>query len=67
MKIFTNILLVLAAVLVIINITQLNFDRLFEGDSLIALIGVVASICAILIIVIFRMSKTIEKKINGGL
>jgi hypothetical protein len=67
MKIFTNILLVLAAVLVIINITQLNFDRLFEGDSLIALIGVVASICAILIIVIFRMSKTIDKKINGGL
>lgn len=66
MKIFTNILLVLAAVLVIINITQLNFDRLFEGDSLIALIGVIASICAILIIVIFRMSKTIEKKINGG-
>lgn len=64
MKIFTTVLLVLAVALIVFNITQLNFNNLFTGDSLIALIGIAASFCAIIILVIFRMSKSIEDKLN---
>lgn len=62
MKTFINILIILAFGLVIFNITQLNFDNLFSGNSLIALIGVVASLCAVCILLIFRTSKAIQDK-----
>lgn len=62
MKIFTTILIILAVALIVFNITLLDFDNLFQGDSLVGLIGVVASTCAVFIILIFRMSKEIEEK-----
>jgi hypothetical protein len=62
MKIFTTILIFLALALIVFNITMLNFNNLLEGDSLIALIGIVASFCAVFILIIFRMSKVIEHK-----
>jgi hypothetical protein len=40
----------------------LDFEHLFEGNSIIALIGIAASLCAILILLIFRMSKMIQEK-----
>lgn len=67
MKIFTNILVFLAAALVIFNITQLDFKNLFKEDNAVAFIGIAASCCAILILLIFRMSKKIENKINDKL
>ena len=62
MKIFTSILVVLALALIVFNITLLDFEHLFEGNSIIALIGIAASLCAILILLIFRMSKMIQEK-----
>lgn len=62
MKIFTSILVVLALALIIFNITLLDFDHLFEGESSVALIGIAASFCAILILLIFRMSKMIVER-----
>ena len=62
MKIFTSILVVIALALIIFNITLLDFDHLFEGNSMIALIGIAASFCAVFILLIFRMSKLIEEK-----
>lgn len=62
MKIFTSILVVIALALIIFNITLLDFDHLFEGNSMVALIGIAASFCAIFILLIFRMSKMIEEK-----
>lgn len=62
MKIFTIILIVLASALIIFNITMLDFNNLFKGDSLVGLIGIAASICAVLILLIFRMSKAIQDK-----
>jgi hypothetical protein len=59
MKIFTSILVFLALALIIFNITLLDFDHLFEGNSMVALIGVVSSFCAVFILLIFRMSKAI--------
>ncbi|WP_432672608.1 hypothetical protein [Flavobacterium sp. SM2513] len=62
MKIFTTVLIIFAFVLIIFNITLLDFDNLIKGDSLVGLIGIAASICAVLILLIFRMSKTIQDK-----
>jgi len=62
MKIFTIILIIFASALIIFNITMLDFDNLFKGNSLVGLIGITASICAVLILLIFRMSKAIEDK-----
>jgi hypothetical protein len=64
MKIFTNILVVLAIALIIFNISLLDFQHPLEGNSMIAFIGIAASFCAILILLIFRMSKSIEEKMN---
>ena len=48
------------------NITLLDFDNLFEGDSLIAAIGIVASLCAIVLLLIFMTAKKIEEKVKKG-
>jgi hypothetical protein len=65
MKNFTNILLIIAIALIIVNVFLLDFNKPFEGDSMIALIGIVASFCAVLILLIFRMSKKIEEKLKN--
>ena len=65
MKIFTNILLFVAIALIIVNIFLLDFKKPMEGDSMIALIGIVASLCAVFILLIFRMSKKIEEKLKN--
>jgi hypothetical protein len=64
MKIFTTILMVIALGLVVFNLTLLDFDKPFEGNSMVALIGIAASLCAIFILMIFRMSKKIEEKLK---
>lgn len=61
MKIATIILSVLALGLIIFNATKLNFDALFEGESLIAIIVILASLCAIILLQILSTSKRIEK------
>ncbi|MGQ7946229.1 MULTISPECIES: hypothetical protein [Flavobacterium] len=66
MKIFTNILVLLAVSLLVFNITLIDFQNPFKGDSVIALVGVVASFCAVLILLIFRMSKKIVEKMNDN-
>ncbi|MBA4318138.1 MAG: hypothetical protein C0412_07035 [Flavobacterium sp.] len=64
MKLFTNILVVLALGLIVFNITLLDFENPLQGNSMVAFIGIAASICAVLILLIFRMSKNIEEKMN---
>ena len=65
MKIFTTILIFLALALIVFNITLLDFKNPFEGNSFVALVGVMASFCAIFILLIFKMSKKIENKIKN--
>lgn len=62
MKIFTTVLIVIALALIIFNITLLDFNHLFEGNSIIALIGIAAAFCAVFVLLIFRMSKVILEK-----
>tara|TARA_R110002051_G_scaffold301461_2_gene369334 strand:- start:4887 stop:5090 length:204 start_codon:yes stop_codon:yes gene_type:complete len=65
-KAISIVLIIIAIALIIYNITLLNFNNLLEGDSVIALIGIVASLCAIVLLVIFMMSKKIQKKIEDN-
>jgi hypothetical protein len=62
MKLFTTILIVLAVVLIAYNATLLDFDHLFEGDSAIAAISILAAACAILLLVILKVSLAIRKR-----
>ncbi|MFZ4670498.1 MAG: hypothetical protein ACOYLT_00650 [Flavobacterium sp.] len=64
MKIFTSILILLAILLILVNVFLIDFNKPLEGNSMIALIGVAASFCAVLILLIFRMSKKIEEKLK---
>ncbi|WP_224488379.1 hypothetical protein [Robertkochia flava] len=65
MKIFNIVLIVLAFALVIYNATLIDFSNPFEGDSTVAIIGVVASLCAILLLVILSISRQIQDKVKG--
>ena len=65
MKIFINILVFLAIALILFNVTLLDFRNPFQGDSVVAFIGIAASFCAVMILLIFKISKRIEEKTNG--
>ena len=60
-----RIILGLVAVgLIIFNITKLDFNNLFQGESTIVFIEIIAALIAIVILAIFNISKRIEKKIG---
>ncbi len=61
---FLLILVLIALGLAIYNVTILDFSNLFEGDSLIACIGIMASLCAIVLLLIFNTSRKISDKIK---
>jgi len=63
-KIFSLVLIILALALIALNATLIDFKNPFVGDSLIALIGILASFCAIVLLLIYIASKKIEKKLN---
>ena len=58
------ILIILAILLIAYNVTILDFEKPFEGDSIVALIGIFAALCAIVLLLIFITSKKIEKKVG---
>jgi hypothetical protein len=62
MKFFIYALIAIAIGLIIFNITLLDFNNLLKGNSLVALIGIVASLCAVCILIIFKLAKSIEEK-----
>ncbi len=64
-KTLNIILIVLALALMAYNVTMVNFQDPLEGDSTVALIGILAPLCAIALLLIFRTSKKIQRKIEG--
>ncbi|GAL62791.1 hypothetical protein [Algibacter lectus] len=64
MKILSIVLSIIALGLIIFNFTQINFDNPFKGQSMIAIITIVASLCAILLMLILGVSKKIEQKVK---
>lgn len=61
MKITTIILSIIALALIVFNATKLNFDALFNGESLTAIIMILASLCAITLLQILKTSKRIDE------
>lgn len=62
MKIFTYVAITIALALIVFNLFQIDYTNPFKGQSTVAVIGVVAGICAILLLVVLRFSKIIEEK-----
>ena len=62
MKKLIYILLVLSVSMLVFNATLLNFEELLEGESKIAVIGILASLCSILLLWILLVSKKIKEK-----
>lgn len=61
MKIFIYIIMVIALALLGYNITKINWASPLTGESSVALIGVLACACAIILLWILLISKKIEK------
>ncbi|SDR68842.1 hypothetical protein SAMN04515667_0299 [Formosa sp. Hel1_31_208] len=65
MKYFTILVTIVATGLIVFNALQLDFNNLFEGQSIVALITILASLCAIALLQILRLSKRIDNKLKG--
>ncbi|MGB5555839.1 MAG: hypothetical protein WBM83_14370 [Flavobacteriaceae bacterium] len=63
-KTLSIVLIILGIALIAYNVTLVDFDDPFKGNSTIALIGIVASLCAIVLLLIYNSSKKIQQKIN---
>ena len=61
----TIILVISALGLIIYNVTLVDFENPLAGNSIIALIGIMASLCAIVLLLLFNASKKVEKKFNN--
>jgi uncharacterized integral membrane protein len=63
-RIFSIILIILALALIAYNVTLVDFSAPFRGDSTVALIGIMASLCAIVLLLLFITSKKVQQKVN---
>lgn len=64
MKIFTIVISIIALGLIIFNATKIDLNAPFQGQSTVAVITIVASLCVILMMAILRVSKRIEQKVK---
>ncbi|MFD1615671.1 hypothetical protein [Gelatiniphilus marinus] len=64
MKTLTLILSLIALGLIAFNFTKVDFNAPLQGDSIIALITILAALCVILMMGILRTSKRIEQKVK---
>ncbi len=62
MKIFTYIIYALSLITIVFNATKISLEKPFEGESTIALIGIIASFCAIVIVSLFMVSRKIVEQ-----
>lgn len=63
-KILLTVLLVVALGLIGYNATKIDPQEPLAGDSLIALIGIAAALCAVVLLLIYNTSKNIQKKLD---
>lgn len=66
MKYLIYILMLLATGLVIFNATRIDLSAPFEGDSQVAVIGVLAASCVIVLLLILLISRSIANKKKGN-
>jgi len=63
-KTLSVILIVLALALIVYNVTLVDFENPLEGNSIVAIIGILAALCAIVLLLIYITSKKIQNKVN---
>jgi len=63
-KTLSIILIVLALALIVYNVTLVDFENPLEGNSIVAIIGILAALCAIVLLLIYITSKKIQNKVN---
>ena len=63
MKIFIRVLMILALVMAVYNATKVDLEAPLQGDSSIAVIGILASLSALLLLFILLLSKKIAAKV----
>lgn len=54
----------IAILLLIFNLTKIDYENIFSDDSKIGLTGALACLCTILLIIILFISKKIKNKQN---
>ena len=62
MKILIYILIVIGLGLIVFNATKLDPESPFTGDSAVAAIGILAAACAVLLMVILKLSIKMKRK-----
>jgi len=58
------VLIGIALLLIIYNATLIDATAPFEGESIVAIIGIVAALCAIVLLLIYLTSKKIQQSLN---
>lgn len=66
MKYFIYFIIIASAALGIFNATKINLNSPFEGESIVGLITVLASLCAIALMLILLVSRRIDEKVKKG-
>ena len=64
MKLVSISLSIIALLLIVFNATKVDVNSPFKGDSIIALITIIASLCVIILLQISRTSKRIDQQQN---
>ncbi len=64
MKIFSIIFTVLVIASIVFSATKIDMSNPFEGDSVIALIMIMAALCALALIYILMTSKKIQDNLK---
>ncbi|OUW77475.1 MAG: hypothetical protein CBD72_00965 [Flavobacteriaceae bacterium TMED212] len=64
MRILIIILMGLSLGMMVFNLTQVDWEDPLVGQSSVAVIGIMASLCAFLLLLLLSLSKKISKKIN---
>ncbi len=64
MKIFIKILIVLSITMILFNLFMVDWESPMEGQSSVALIGIMASLCAFLLLIILLISMKISSKLS---
>lgn len=62
MKVFSYIFIIASALMIILNATKLDFEHLFTGDSMIAIISILALACGIVLILIINKARKVVAK-----
>jgi len=65
MKYFIYFILALAIILIVYNITLIDFNNILGDKSIVPVSTVLAGLCSILILLILLVSKKISKKVHG--